>query len=75
MNKHCDTKLVKVEQIDRIKTPWGLWYNLYEDARGNFFYDESDDTDQVIRSKAETADEALEELREYTKMMSEGIEE
>lgn len=73
VNKHCDLRSISVRAIDYMETPWNLHYQVYEDIKGRFYYDADDGSDQVILSKAETLEEALEDLKEYIAVMSKEV--
>lgn len=73
MQKHYDRKVVKVREIDCVESPWGAHYSIYEDRYGRMYHDEDDGSDQIVRTNAETLQDALNDLAAYFRAVSEEV--
>lgn len=56
-----------VKVVETVETNWGYDYHVYQDTHGAYWIDVDDDNRIIEKVKADTVDEALEELNEYLK--------
>lgn len=54
-----------LKEIALVETDWGIYYSVYIDARGRYWYDLDDDGFNVQEADAGTKEEAIKALKAY----------